>query len=162
MLFRLSALLASLFLLVGVSGSVSGATKKSAGKSAAPAAKKSTAKPASAAKKGSGKKQVSKKKGRGAKKSRQPARPKGQAAPEAARIQEIQQALTAKGYPVSASGQLDEATKTALTKFQTDNNLKNFSGKGKLDSLTLIALGLGPQREPPPVDATKLQEGKTP
>jgi peptidoglycan hydrolase-like protein with peptidoglycan-binding domain len=150
MLFRWSALLASLLLVLAVPSVGAGATKKSSGKTA------------SSTKKSAGKKQVTRKKGRGSKKSRQPARPKGQGAPEAARIQEIQQALSAKGYPVSASGQLDEATKAAIAKFQADNNLKNFSGKGKLDSLTLIALGLGPQREPPSADATRLQEGKTP
>lgn len=162
MLFRLSALLASFLFLLATSDAAASATKKSTSKTAAPAAKKPSGKSAASSTKSGGKKQVSKKKGRGSKKPKQAARPKGQATPEAARIQEIQQALSAKGYAVSASGQLDEATKTAIAKFQTDNNLKNFSGKGKLDSLTLIALGLGPQREPPPADATKLQEGKTP
>lgn len=34
----------------------------------------------------------------------------------------------------------------ALRKFQDDNQINNLTGKGKLDPLTLIALGLGPDR----------------
>ena len=37
----------------------------------------------------------------------------------------------------------------ALKKFQTDQKIENLSGKGKLDSMTLIALGLGPKRDVP-------------
>jgi hypothetical protein len=37
----------------------------------------------------------------------------------------------------------------ALKRFQTEQKIENLSGKGKLDSLTLIALGLGPKRETP-------------
>ena len=66
------------------------------------------------------------------------------------RIREIQQALKDHGYPVEASGAWDAATVEALKKFQADQNIDNLSGRGKLDSLTLIALGLGPKREPPP------------
>ena len=66
------------------------------------------------------------------------------------RIREIQQALKDHGYPVEASGVWDAATVEALKKFQADQNIDNLSGRGKLDSLTLIALGLGPKREPPP------------
>ena len=36
----------------------------------------------------------------------------------------------------------------ALKKFQTAQKIDNLSGKGRLDSMTLIALGLGPKREP--------------
>jgi hypothetical protein len=70
--------------------------------------------------------------------------------PESDRIREIQQALKDHGYPVEASGVWDAATVEALKKFQADQNIDNLSGRGKLDSLTLIALGLGPKREPPP------------
>ena len=69
--------------------------------------------------------------------------------PEPDRIREIQQALTKHGYPVESSGVWDASTVEALRKFQTDQNIDNLSGRGKLDSLTLIALGLGPKREPP-------------
>jgi hypothetical protein len=70
--------------------------------------------------------------------------------PEPDRIREIQQALKDHGYAVEATGAWDSATVEALKKFQADQNIDNLSGRGKLDSLTLIALGLGPKREPPP------------
>jgi peptidoglycan hydrolase-like protein with peptidoglycan-binding domain len=64
--------------------------------------------------------------------------------PEPQRIREIQQALTQHGYPVEPTGVWDAATVEALRKFQEDHGIKNLSGRGKLDPLTLIALGLGP------------------
>ncbi len=70
--------------------------------------------------------------------------------PEPDRIRAIQQALKDHGYAVEPTGAWDGATVEALKKFQADQNIDNLSGRGKLDSLTLIALGLGPQREPPP------------
>lgn len=69
--------------------------------------------------------------------------------PEPERIREIQQALTDRGYPLQVSGAWDGSTVDALKKFQSDQQIENLSGKGKLDSMTLIALGLGPKREPP-------------
>ncbi|HYW47127.1 MAG TPA: peptidoglycan-binding domain-containing protein [Bryobacteraceae bacterium] len=67
-----------------------------------------------------------------------------QPAPE--RYKEIQQALAAKGYlqREDATGQWTPASSEALKKFQTDQNLE---GSGKINSLSLIALGLGPKRE---------------
>ncbi|MBI4873802.1 MAG: peptidoglycan-binding protein [Acidobacteria bacterium] len=65
-----------------------------------------------------------------------------QPAPE--RYREIQQALIDRGYfQGSATGEWGPASVEALKKFQLDQNLK---GGGKLDSLSLIALGLGPKR----------------
>ncbi len=69
--------------------------------------------------------------------------------PEPERIREIQQALNDRGYPLPVSGAWDGSTVDALKRFQTDQKIENLSGKGKLDSMTLIALGLGPKREPP-------------
>lgn len=69
--------------------------------------------------------------------------------PEPGRIREIQQALTERGYPLEVNGAWDASTMEALKKFQTDQKIENLSGKGKLDSMTIIALGLGPKREPP-------------
>lgn len=69
----------------------------------------------------------------------------GQSAPTSDRYKEIQQALQAKGYyngPVD--GQWTSDSVSALQKFQQDQNLKP---DGKLDSLSLIALGLGPKHE---------------
>lgn len=83
--------------------------------------------------------------------SRSKARRYTQQQPDGERTREIQQALTAKGYPVEATGVWGPQSVEALKKFQEDQHINNLSGRGKLDSLTLIALGLGPRREPPPV-----------
>ena len=68
----------------------------------------------------------------------------GQAQPSKERYMEIQEALKTRGYlsgePDGAWGQ-DDAE--ALKRFQTDQNLE---ASGKLNSLSLIALGLGPKR----------------
>jgi N-acetyl-anhydromuramyl-L-alanine amidase AmpD len=69
--------------------------------------------------------------------------------PEPERIRAIQQALSDHGYPLEVNGAWDASTVEALKKFQTDQKIENLSGKGKLDSMTLIALGLGPKRESP-------------
>lgn len=63
-------------------------------------------------------------------------------APE--RYREIQQALADKGYYKSeVTGQWGAESVEAMRRFQQDQNLEP---DGKLDSLTLIALGLGPKR----------------
>lgn len=52
----------------------------------------------------------------------------------------------AKGYLEGpATGVWDDASVDALRRFQQDQNLEP---TGKLNSLSLIALGLGPKREP--------------
>lgn len=67
-----------------------------------------------------------------------------QQAPTPERYKEIQQALIAKGYlRGEASGQWDTESTDALKRFQADQNL---TPDGKLSSLSLIALGLGPKR----------------
>lgn len=69
-----------------------------------------------------------------------------QLAPTAERYQEIQNALAAKGYlrPEDAGGVWNPASVDALKKFQAAQNLES---TGKINSLSLIALGLGPRRE---------------
>jgi len=69
-----------------------------------------------------------------------------QLAPTPERYKEIQEALSAKGYlPAGqATGKWDDASAAALQKFQADQNL---GGSGKINSLSLIALGLGPKHE---------------
>ena len=58
------------------------------------------------------------------------------------RYQEIQQALVQKGYLQGPpTGQWGDASVAALRKFQQDQHLE---ANGKIDSLSLIALGLGP------------------
>ncbi len=141
-------------------------------KAAAPAVKKPAAKaPATSAKSGAPKaapkKYAAKKSSGGTKGSRTAAarRPAAQQQPDNDRIREIQEALAAKGYNVEPSGVWGQQSVDALKKFQEDQNINNMSGRGKLDSLTLIALGLGPRRETPtkgPVPDSKATEGKTP
>lgn len=94
-------------------------------------------------------------------------RPVTQQQPTEDRVREIQQALTDKGYAVDVNGVWGQQSVDALKKFQEDQNINNMSGRGKLDSLTLIALGLGPKREPPPPAPAIAQpkattEGQTP
>lgn len=107
------------------------------------------------------KKTASKKKSKSAGGSQSAAR---QQQPNEMRIREIQEALTAKGYPVESSGKWGVDSVEALAKFQEDQKITNMSGRGKLDSLTLIALGLGPRNgtsSPPAGQETKADtEGK--
>ena len=72
-----------------------------------------------------------------------------QKAPTPDRYKEIQQALASKGYLESGkpTGVWDNSSVEALKKFQTDQNLEP---SGKLDSLSLIGLGLGPKRDQQP------------
>jgi len=69
-----------------------------------------------------------------------------QTAPTPDRYREIQSALATKGYLKSddASGKWDQASVDAMKKFQSDQNIE---ATGKLNSLSLIALGLGPRRD---------------
>ncbi len=65
--------------------------------------------------------------------------------PSADRYREIQQALADKGYlTTEVNGAWDHASIEALNKFKTDQKLR---ADGKLCSLSLIALGLGPKYE---------------
>jgi peptidoglycan hydrolase-like protein with peptidoglycan-binding domain len=67
-------------------------------------------------------------------------------APTPERYREIQQALIEKGFlQGEPSGIWGPDCTTALKTFQKNQNLEP---SGKLNSLTLISLGLGPRREP--------------
>ena len=67
-----------------------------------------------------------------------------QQTPTLERYQEIQQALAKKGYfRGEANGQWGADSMDALKRFQADQNL---TPDGKLNSLSLIAMGLGPKR----------------
>lgn len=67
----------------------------------------------------------------------------GQTAPTLERYKEIQGALAKKGYlHGEASGVWNPDSADALRRFQQDQNLQ---ASGKLDSLSIIALGLGPK-----------------
>ncbi|HEX5229795.1 MAG TPA: peptidoglycan-binding domain-containing protein [Bryobacteraceae bacterium] len=75
------------------------------------------------------------------KKSRTSAR-SYQQAPTAERYKEIQEALARKGfYQGEANGAWSTDSADALKRFQTSQNL---AADGKINSLSLIALGLGP------------------
>jgi len=67
----------------------------------------------------------------------------GQTAPTPDRYKEIQEALAKKGYlHGEADGVWNQDSADALCRFQQDQNLQ---ANGKLDSLSIIALGLGPK-----------------
>jgi peptidoglycan hydrolase-like protein with peptidoglycan-binding domain len=76
-----------------------------------------------------------------------------QMVPTPARFREIQGALAAKGYlpAEEATGAWGPASIDALKRFQASQNI---AATGKINSLSLIALGLGPKRDaivkPPP------------
>jgi hypothetical protein len=72
-----------------------------------------------------------------------------QMSPSPDRYREIQGALAAKGFlqPGDATGSWNQVSSDALKKFQAEQNLES---SGKINSLSLIALGLGPRRDPAP------------
>jgi hypothetical protein len=79
----------------------------------------------------------------GKKTAKRPSPPR-QLAPTKERYQQIQQALAGKGYYTGeTSGVWGQDSMDALKRFQADQNL---TPDGKLTSLSLIALGLGPKR----------------
>ena len=103
--------------------------------------KKSTQKTSS--KKSSSRKTTSSRKKRSSKKT---SWRNTQKTPTPERYKEIQQALASKGYPIASTGVWDTSSVEALKKFQEDQNLQP---SGKIDSISLIALGLGPRRDQP-------------
>jgi hypothetical protein len=72
-----------------------------------------------------------------------------QMSPSPDRYREIQGALAAKGFlsPEEATGTWNQSSSDALKKFQSEQNLES---SGKINSLSLIALGLGPRRDTTP------------
>lgn len=111
-------------------------------------AKTSKAKGASASKSTAGKKAASSgKKSASARQAPSKFRRSSQREPAPERYQEIQQSLAEKGYfsgPVNGTWGADSVA--ALKRFQRDQNIDD---DGKLGSLSLIALGLGPKRGSP-------------
>ncbi len=150
--FILAAVLVPSGLMVAAAQKKTASTAK---KSTATAKKSSTTakKPATSAKKSSSKKSSSKKKTTA--RSKQTWRSR-QLQPTPERYSEIQRALIDKGYlQGEATGKWDQASIDALRRFQQEQNL---DPSGKIDSLSLIALGLGPKYDtaavaaaPPPV-----------
>lgn len=77
-------------------------------------------------------------------KARPPAHSAQQGQPAPERYKEIQQSLAEKGYyKGDVNGQWGAESSSALKRFQSEQNL---ASDGKLNSLSLIALGLGPKR----------------
>jgi peptidoglycan hydrolase-like protein with peptidoglycan-binding domain len=80
----------------------------------------------------------------GKKRAARPSAPRGQQEPTPERNKEIQQALIDRGYLTPPpTGVWGPESVAALRRFQQEQNL---NATGKLDALTLIALGLGPKR----------------
>lgn len=69
-----------------------------------------------------------------------------QTAPTTDRYREIQEALVARGYlqAEDANGTWGAASTDAMKKFQAEQTLDS---TGRIDSLSLIALGLGPRHD---------------
>ena len=73
-----------------------------------------------------------------------PSRPRGQIVPTPERYKEIQQALVERGFMSSEpTGVWGTDSAQALKNFQQNQKIQP---TGKLDSMTIIALGLGPKR----------------
>ena len=80
--------------------------------------------------------------------------------PTPERYKEIQAALAAKGYFTGEpDGNWGPVSVDALRRFQHDQNLTE---DGKIGSLSLIALGLGPKREPPAEPQKAVEPEKIP
>ena len=91
--------------------------------------------------------------------SRHPSR-SYQQAPSPDRYKEIQQALASKGfYQGEPSGEWGPDSVDALKRFQTAQNL---TPDGRIGSLSLIALGLGPKRLTAKSDSTPPPAGTPP
>jgi hypothetical protein len=73
-----------------------------------------------------------------------------QLTPTPQRYHEIQDALVAKGYlqPEQATGGWDQNSVDALKRFQAEQSL---DVSGRISSLSLIALGLGPRHDSDPL-----------
>ncbi|MBV9443083.1 MAG: peptidoglycan-binding protein [Acidobacteriaceae bacterium] len=88
--------------------------------------------------------------------TRTPPPPSYQLHPDPERYQQIQQALTDRGYfKGEVNGQWSDDSVDALKRFQADQKLTD---DGKINALTLTGLGLGPKHDgttaaavPPPV-----------
>jgi len=147
--------LAALLLGFGLTWAAAAPKKKAvskapATKTAVKSAPKSTSKAATTARRyTSTKKQTTYARGRARGRSPQPIAARryyGQQSPTQDRYTEIQQALITRGFlNTTPTGTLDAATVDALKRFQQEQNLPP---TGKITSLSLIALGLGPKRNP--------------
>jgi peptidoglycan hydrolase-like protein with peptidoglycan-binding domain len=138
-----------------------GAQKKSAASTKKKAPAKEAASSKAATRSAKSKSATASRSGK-SKSRRRVAQSTGQRLPEPDRIKEIQSALASRGYDVSPTGVWDSRSIAAVKQFQEANNINNFTGKGKLDSLTLIALGLGPNHGAQAQEPKPNTEGQQP
>jgi hypothetical protein len=135
-----SLVVVSLLLFGGVAvlANASSSTKRS--KTAARKTATTTRSRTGTARRASG---VSSKRGRYVAARRRPAGPTYQTHPTPERYKEIQQALADQGYyKGEVNGEWNDDSVAALKKFQADHKLYD---DGKISSLSLIQLGLGPK-----------------
>jgi peptidoglycan hydrolase-like protein with peptidoglycan-binding domain len=122
------------------------------------ASSKATAKKPAAAKKSVGRKTTARKpmRRRTARRTRAARVPM---TPSSERVKEIQQALLDAGYMESEpDGKWGDQSMAALKRFQEDHSI---TPTGRINSLSLIALGLGPQRGPAPGPSSVLEPAAT-
>lgn len=88
------------------------------------------------------------------------ARFRGQRAPTTDRYREIQQALQSAGFLENEpSGKWDDPSIAAMKRFQEQHSIPP---TGKINALSLIALGLGPKRGPAPGTTSVLETPQAP
>ena len=158
-IFRILAPAAILILVcssVTLTEAAAAAVKKATSTAKKSTAKKTTAKKSTTTKKTSTAKRSTTRKRSTASRSRKSsrrsrtasARFRGQTHPTSDRYKEIQTALQGAGFlDGEPSGKWDEPTVSALKRFQEEHSI---SPSGKINALSLIALGLGPKRGPAP------------
>lgn len=141
-------------------GSKTSAAKKPAGTKAA-SAKKPAARKTTAAKKPAARKTTASKSrpSQGARRttrrrSATATKPRVPLQPSAERLTEVQTALAGAGYLQAApTGKWDDSSIAAMKRFQEEHSIP---ATGKINSLSLIALGLGPKRGPAPGNTSVL------
>ena len=146
-------LLLAAFAVGLISAGAAPPSRKSAPTTKAPAAARGSHRPAPSVRANAPRSAASRGRGRG--RSARPVvtqrRRYGQPQPTEDRYREIQQALASRGYlQREPAGDWKADCEEALKRFQKDQNLPP---NGRITSLSLIALGLGPKRDTPPVAA---------
>jgi peptidoglycan hydrolase-like protein with peptidoglycan-binding domain len=137
MMFKFAVLALSPLLLFGASKAVSHTSKSAPAKASSHRATvaKTSAKSTAHSRKGKTRRVA----------RRRPAGPSFQSHPTEDRYKEIQQALADKGYfKGQVDGRWDADSTESLKRFQADHQLTD---DGKINSLSLIQLGLGPKRD---------------
>jgi hypothetical protein len=143
MIFKFAVFALSPMLLLAVPKPPSHTAKKAAVKTTA--SKGKTSKSSAAAGHSSTRTASHSRRGRRYASVRRKAGPSYQTHPTDERYKEIQQALADKGYyKGQVDGQWNADSVDSLKRFQTDHQITN---DGKINSLSLIQLGLGPKRD---------------